>query len=432
MNSLRARMALTLVISIVCVVGLSTFLISYVMGEIGKRKFADGVIDRVMMIAPILEVHDQRAQLNLAAAPGPGDILQEQTSLLKEAFRQAGIGYDIVMKQPTGGGRATVSVNLGPGWLTAPVPDRGPPRRVWYAVLIWMAVITVGIVAIALAVSHRITRQLSFLQSMATNVGANGVLERVPEEGPAEVRATAKALNKMGESLKSAIESRMRLVANAGHDLRTPMTRMRLRAEFLPEEERSHWLHDLDELDRIADSAIQLVREETAANSRESIVLNEFVEQVCEDLARLKLPVTFLQSESGHVTVAPLAFTRALRNLIINAATHGRSARVRVDRDGSRCVVIIEDDGPGIPENAIASVFEPFFRADPARRQHVPGAGLGLAIAKEIVERLGGKLVIENRKPNGLRQTILLSARNGGAMFACRHERSRPKQQLEV
>ncbi|MET0724049.1 MAG: hypothetical protein ABWY64_24915, partial [Tardiphaga sp.] len=168
MNSLRARMALTLVISIVCVVGLSTFLISYVMGEIGKRKFADGVIDRVMMIAPILEVHDQRAQLNLAAAPGPGDILQEQTSLLKEAFRQAGIGYDIVMKQPTGGGRATVSVNLGPGWLTAPVPDRGPPRRVWYAVLIWMAVITVGIVAIALAVSHRITRQLSFLQSMAT------------------------------------------------------------------------------------------------------------------------------------------------------------------------------------------------------------------------------------------------------------------------
>jgi signal transduction histidine kinase len=79
---------------------------------------------------------------------------------------------------------------------------------------------------------------------------------------------------------------------------------------------------------------------------------------------------------------------------------------------------VIEDDGPGIPEQAMASVFEPFFRADPARRQHVAGAGLGLAIAKEIIERLGGTLTIENREPGGLKQTIMLAAQNGGAL-AC-------------
>lgn len=415
MNSLRAHIAWTLVGSIICVVGLSTLVIFSVMREIKQLNFGEGLVERVRMITPALSLDGQAAKLHLAPEPWPGEVLEEPTARLKEAFRHAGIEFDVTVKQSPSHGLPTVSVNLGHGWLSVPVPDQRPPRRVWYAVLWWMASITAGMIVVALVVAHRITRQLSFLQSMATKIGANGVLEKVPEEGPAEVRVTARALNKMGESLKSAIESRMRLVAGAGHDLRTPMTRMRLRVEFLPEEERAHWLHDLEELDRIADSAIQLVREETAANGSELIKLDDFVRQVCEDLVRLKFPVTLLQSSAGSVVVAPLSFTRALRNLIINSATHGKGARVSVDMRGGRCFVVIEDDGPGIPENALASVFEPFFRADPARRQHVPGAGLGLAIAKEIIERLGGSLTIENRKPSGLKQTVTLAAQNSCA-----------------
>lgn len=417
MNSLRARVALTLIGSILCVVVLSTVLITYVMSEIAKRKAGEGFADRVLMIAPALQLDEGRGQLRLTAEPGPGEVLEGSTALVKEAFRNAGINFDVIVKQPPGNGLPMASVNLGAGWLTAPIPEKRTPRRVWYGIMGWMGLITIGIIGSALFVAHRITRQLSFLQSMATRIGADGVLEKVPEEGPAEVRATARALNRMGESLKSAIESRMRLVAGAGHDLRTPMTRMRLRAEFLPEAERSNWLRDLDELDRIADSAIQLVREETAENGSETIRLDEFVKQVCEELARLKFAVTLHQSRPGHAAVAPLAFTRALRNLIINAATHGGGARVSVEAHCGRCLVVIEDDGPGIPEQAIASVFEPFFRVDPARRQHVPGAGLGLAIAKEIIERSGGTLTIENRKPTGLRQTIVLTAQNRASLI---------------
>jgi signal transduction histidine kinase len=432
MNSLRARIALTLIVSIICVVGLSTMVIAYVMSEISKRKFGELFADRVMMIAPALKLDERTAQLRLTPDAGPGEILEGPTALVRESFRQAGIHFDVIVKQPPGDIRPTASVNLGPGWLTAPVPEKRTPRRVWYGVIGWMALITIGIIGVALFVAHRITRQLSFLQSMATKIGTNGILEKVPEEGPAEVRATAKALNRMGESLKSAIESRMRLVAGAGHDLRTPMTRMRLRVEFLPEEERSHWLHDLEELDRIADSAIQLVREETAANSSESIRLDEFVKQVCEELAGLKFSVTWLQSSAGNVVVAPLAFTRALRNLIINAATHGWGARVSVDTRGNHCLVVIEDDGPGIPEDVMTSVFEPFFRVDPARRQHVAGAGLGLAIAKEIIERLGGTLTIENRKPEGLKQTIILTAQNSGACLSGGCERLFQRAKVDV
>jgi methyl-accepting chemotaxis protein len=249
---LRARIALTLIVSILCVVALSTLVISYVMSEIAKRNFGEGFVDRVMMIAPALKLDDQRAQLRLTPEPGPGRVLEDPTALIKESFRNADIHYDVIVKQPPGGVQPTASVNLGPGWLTAPIPQKRIPRRVWYGVLGFMALITIGIIGVALIIAHRITRHLSFLQSMATKIGTNGILEKVPEEGPAEVRVTAMALNKMGENLKTAIESRMRLVAGAGHDLRTPMTRMRLRVEFLPEEERLHWLHDLEELDRIA------------------------------------------------------------------------------------------------------------------------------------------------------------------------------------
>ena len=409
MNSLRARIALTLVVSVVCIFGLSTALITYIMAEIGRRNVGDKFSDRIMMIAPALRTDGRQAQLVLTPEPGPGEVLEYPTTLIRESFQRAGLPYDVIVKQPPGNARPAASVNLGTGWLTSPVPDSRPPARVWYAALIWMAVITIGVIGVALIVAHRITRQLSLLQTVATRIGIDGLVGTVPEEGPDEVKATAQALNRMRQSLKSAIESRMRLVAGAGHDLRTPMTRMRLRAEFLPEAERASWLHDLEEMDRIADSAILLVREETAVNSRVPVNLDDRVKDICDDLAGLQFKVTWLPSSAGTVVVPPLAFTRALRNLIINAATHGGGARVRLDSHCGRCEVIIEDNGPGIPQAMMNSVFEPFFRVDPARTQHVAGAGLGLAIAKEIVERSGGTLTIKNRKSGGLQQTISLA-----------------------
>ena len=141
-----------------------------------------------------------------------------------------------------------------------------------------------GVVFIALFVAFHATKQLRLLESMAQKVVADGALPRIPEEGTAEIKATARALNRMGDSIKRLIDSKMRLVAAAGHDLRTPMTRMRLRAEFLDDEARADWLRDLDEMDRIADSAIQLVREETTSQglrSSRSMSLSDVYAMTC-------------------------------------------------------------------------------------------------------------------------------------------------------
>jgi len=422
-NSIRARVAAMLVSSVLCVVILSSLVMSKVVVELVERNFVTGFAERVSKMMSVLTFEGNTAVFHLSRDPAPGEVLEKPTALLKRSFQNAGLSLDVVVKQLPGG-RQTASVNLGTGWLNWPVPSHSPPVQVWLGIAGWMGLITIGVIGVALIVAHQITKQLKFLETMAKAVGRDGILPRVREEGSAEIRATARALNMMGESLKNAVESRMRLVAAAGHDLRTPMTRMRLRAEFLDEDERARWLRDLDELDRIADSAIQLVREETVGKGTELVRLDALVRRICHELAVMGLAVELVDVAAVSVTISPLALTRSLRNLVINAATHGGGACVSVVAKDNHALIIIDDNGPGIPEKDLASVFEPFFRVDPARRKHIPGAGLGLAIAKEIVERQGGALSIENRRPNGLRQTLTFEreltamSANAAAMIA--------------
>ena len=224
----------------------------------------------------------------------------------------------------------------------------------------------------------------------------------------ADVGEVKAALNRLSDRLRAAMDSRMRLVAAAGHDLRTPMTRMRLRAEFLEEDERAAWLSDIDELEAIADSAIRLVREEGAGEDRLAVPLDTMLRECIGELGDAGLVIAPGGIAPVSVEAGPLALRRALRNLMINAATHGGGGRVRLEAGPSLVQVVIEDDGPGIPEDLLDQVFEPFFRANPGRTQTVKGAGLGLAIAREIIERFGGSITIRNRPEGGLEQVVTL------------------------
>jgi signal transduction histidine kinase len=301
---------------------------------------------------------------------------------------------------------AVVSIEFRGGWCTLPVSDQPPLGGPWLVLGSWMSLIVIGALAISLSVAHRIVRPLALLEAVAASIAPRGEMSVVPEAGPAEVRATARALNRLTTNLKAAMESRMRLVAAAGHDLRTPITRMRLRAEFLSDEDRPAWLRDLDELRHIADSSIQLVHEEVEGRRGEAVRLDELAEAVVQELVAAGLPVQLGGSRPVLIRSAPLAMTRVLRNLLTNAATHGGGCEVSVLDHASCAVVLIEDRGPGIPDTVMGRVFEPFFRIDPARQQAFPGAGLGLAIAREIVARHDGEIILANRAGGGLRHEL--------------------------
>ena len=413
MTSLRARIVVTLVLSIICVVGVSTATLLWSRAgheQKEQEQYAQLVAEGILLIAPFFHGDETDRDKHLRSNAVAGEPRPELTNLLQSRLRGAGSDLQVVVTQPAGIGYPMASIKFNSGWLAIPVRDRHPKGGLLIALAGWIVLVAAGTIGVAVWFAYRITRHLSALERVAATIDADGVVPRLPESGPAELRATARALNTMTTRLKNAAESRMRLVAAAGHDLRTPLTRMRLRAEFLDEEDRSMWLNDLEELEHIADSAIQLMREETQREQSQLLRVDETIGEICRDLASMNAPVKILNMEAVKISSPPLALTRAVRNLVINAATHGGGAFVTVGLENSTALITIDDEGPGIPEQSMSRVFEPFFRVDPARRKSGPGAGLGLAIAKEIVERHGGKLTLQNRLPKGLRQKISFPA----------------------
>lgn len=298
-------------------------------------------------------------------------------------------------------------ITIGEDLVAVDFPsDFHPPLELWIILGSWLALVILGVIAVSLFMTYRVTQPFAVLERAVGTVGPDGVLPHVPEVGSREVVETASMLNRLSDRLRAAMESRMRLVAAAGHDFRTPMTRMRLRAEFLDDEERVAWLRDIDELERIADSAIGLVREEVSNSPTEPVALDALLAGEIDDLADQGYPLTYGRLDPIIVVLPPLAILRALRNLLINAATHGRGGRAELVVGATVATITIRDEGPGIPEDLLLQVFEPFFRAQPGRLQTIPGAGLGLALASEIIERIGGTLRISNREGGGLVQVI--------------------------
>ncbi len=413
MNTLRAKIALLLVVAIVSVVGILTWVMIAMLVPPPPQRTTEPLADQVEMFLRVAK--QDTSALTLVREPSGGDLRENATARPRTELAERGVDLPVTISRKDWNAPLVVSIPIaGKGWLLLPIADLPPQRKPWYGLLKWLALITVGVSAIAIFAAHRMVQPLMLLENAVELVGPDAILPLLPEKGPAEVRATARALNSLSSRLRSAIESRMRLLAAAGHDLRTPITRMRLRAEFVEdEEERRLWLTDLDELERIADSAILLVREELGKTSPEALRLDTLVTGIAGELKDQNLDVTVTGTQTVSVRAGKLALSRALRNLMINAATHGRQATVSVadadGADGAVAQVIIEDEGPGIPPELLYRVFEPFFRVDPGRRQNIAGAGLGLTIAREIVQRAGGDIKISNRNGGGLKQVVELA-----------------------
>ncbi|MFC3691762.1 ATP-binding protein [Chenggangzhangella methanolivorans] len=419
MNALGVRVAALLTLAILIVVGVATVLALQFLGPPpppgGPRRAAAQLAMAVRAVERLSTAEFEKlvagGAVSIGSAPPPGPEIESASEKLEEALRREGAHGEARVVEPAPGAPATAAVRLSDGrWLSIETgPPPGPGRREWLVFAFWLVLIAIGVAGLAAFVVIRSTRPLSVLERAVAAVGPDGEFKALPEEGPPEVRAAARAINQLSLRLKTAMESRMRLVAAAGHDLRTPMTRMRLRAEFLADdEERGKWLADLEELDRIADSAIRLVREEVDPDAPQTADVAKMTSEIAAELSEIGLPVRVTRAAPARALVRPLAMKRALRNLVVNAATHGLSATLSVDVTPDKVVVAIEDEGPGIPPELLERAFEPFFRVDPARKATTPGAGLGLAIAKEIVARNGGGLTIANRPSGGLVQVVTL------------------------
>ncbi|MEM7223056.1 MAG: ATP-binding protein [Pseudomonadota bacterium] len=269
--------------------------------------------------------------------------------------------------------------------------------------------LALAIVAIVIFSVRRITRPMGALAGAAERFGRGAAVEPLAEEGPEDVRHTIRAFNLMRERLERFVADRTRMLAAISHDLRTPITALRLRAEFIEDREtRDKILETLAEMEQMTEAALAFAREDAAREETRLVDLAALIQSLCDDLGDAGHDVTYAGPDKAPVPCRPISLKRALANLIQNAVAYGERARVRLEGDQDALRIIVEDDGPGIPEADLERVFEPFLRLETSRSRETGGVGLGLAIARSILRSHGGDVTLENRPEGGLRATARL------------------------
>lgn len=271
------------------------------------------------------------------------------------------------------------------------------------------AVFAIGFVAFWLV--HRVTIPLTQLAVAAERLGRNIYAEPLVERGPREVVVAATAFNRMQRRLAGLIEGRTGLLAAISHDLRTPITQMRLRTELMSKSaDRDKALACLDEMEAIIATFLDYARAAIDAEERTQSDIGALVESICADLVDTGAEVKCETEDDLVLTCKRLAVKRGVVNLIENAVKYAGLARVEAFRDAAGVVVQIDDDGPGIPPEFIEAVFAPFYRIEGSRNRHTGGIGLGLSIAQAVAEDHGGEVRLSNRAEGGLRAELILPA----------------------
>jgi signal transduction histidine kinase len=275
--------------------------------------------------------------------------------------------------------------------------------------LIGTGVMAVAISVIVVLMIRRMTRPMADLAAAAERLGRGEAVAPVPERGPEDVRQTTRAFNRMHDRLQRFVQDRTRMLAAISHDLRTPLTSLRLRAEFVDDEEtRTKILETLDEMERMTEATLAFAREEARREDTRTVDLAALVDSLCEDLRDLDMDVAYDGPPTLLYPCRSVSLKRAARNLIENAVTYGMRARVTLARADQEVRIAIDDDGPGIPEADFERVFAPFVRLEESRSEETGGIGLGMAIARSIVRGHGGDITLANRAGGGLRVTIRL------------------------
>ncbi len=300
------------------------------------------------------------------------------------------------------------------GWLNAQTRIRAEPVPLPLPSLLSVALMAVASFAIIVFVARRVTRPLKALADSADAFGRGAPTPPLNPSGPDEAKRLITAFNRMQGRLVRFVSDRTRMLAAIGHDLRTPITSLKLRAELLDDEDaKAKMLATLDEMEHMTEATLAFAREDAATEPTRSIDLAALIESQVDDLAELGKPVEFAGAPRFPYACRPTALKRAIGNLIENAVQYGERARVSLSTAAGGPIITVEDDGPGIPEDRMDEVFKPFVRLEGSRSRATGGAGLGLSIARSIVLGHGGELMLANRAEGGLRAHIRLPAEHG-------------------
>jgi signal transduction histidine kinase len=270
------------------------------------------------------------------------------------------------------------------------------------------AVVAVGLIGSIWSVSLA-TKPLSRLSDAADRFGADVHAPPIAETGPREVKQAAAAFNRMQRRLRQFILDRTRMLAAISHDLRTPLTRMRLRTEMMDDgEQRAKMLSDLHEMEEMVGATLAFARDENADEPSRPLDLASLLETIAADARDMEQPVTLAPCPSIAVLMRPRALKRAIVNIVDNAIRYGGNTELSLTREREEAVIRIADHGPGVSVAERENVLRPFYRCEGSRSRDTGGIGLGLSIASDTINAHGGKLTLSETPGGGLTVEIRL------------------------
>ncbi|HEX8755404.1 MAG TPA: ATP-binding protein [Steroidobacteraceae bacterium] len=308
--------------------------------------------------------------------------------------------YDVGVRLPDGSDLVYRVARIAPG---APLPMG----------LMVNLILLVALLVIALYIAARgITRPLSRLASAADNIGRGVRVPKLEEKGARELRHAARAFNTMQDRLRRYLDSRTRVLAAMSHDLKTPLTRLRLQVETQIEDPalQARFGRELDEMEGMVRGALALFRGLNDEEALEPVDIDRLLETIRAEFVEMGKDVTVEGRSLAPLPGKPQALKRCITNLISNAVNFGGRARIVV-RDGAKLEIAVCDEGPGVPPEELEKVFEPFYRLESSRNRDTGGTGLGLSIARDVAQAHGGSLVLGNRAEGGLEARLTLPRR---------------------
>lgn len=294
-------------------------------------------------------------------------------------------------------------------WLIATI-TKVPEHRSSLRDILLSTTLMVSIVALAAAMLiWSLTSPLTAISQAADQSYRKAEPVPMPEKGPREVRALGSAFNALQSRVKRLVDDRTQMLAAISHDLKTPLTRLRLRAEDINDAEMSETINgDIAEMEAMIDGTLDFLRGDSVGEPIKALDLLPLLETICTGLSDAGHDVGLEGEKSTVIQGRRLALKRAISNLIENAVKYGRLARVTLKTDELSAQIIVEDHGPGIPETELEAVLRPFYRIENSRNRDTGGVGLGLTVAHAIFSSHGGALTLANSSEGGLRVTAML------------------------
>jgi two-component system, OmpR family, sensor kinase len=394
----------------------------------GEVRLADRLLtikQAVMRVAPnerepvahefsggAVEAHWSRTERAISGGPGSSEWngLKRRLRELAPELGEAQVIIGANRKLESDPHIALISMQLpDDSWVNVSLFSRMTPQTGNHGTVLSTTLMALGVIVISILVVRWMTQPLRTFADAAQRLYRGTETVSIPEEGPREVRELASAFNDMQARIKTLIDDRTHALAAVSHDLRTPLTRLRLKTEDVGDGALGNAIRaDLSEMEDMIDQTLAYLRGDRSDEEFRQLDLTALLETLVDDASDAGNSVTLSGLPNLAIRARPLALKRALSNLVQNAVTYGGVARLTLEQTGKNAEIVIDDDGPSIPADQVEAAFTPFTRLENSRSKETGGFGLGLTIARTIIEGHGGNISLASRSEGGLRVIVCL------------------------